>query len=192
MINQFRKCVVLLSVLTVVTFTSSAQEVGSMRTGGPVIATPGNCPLLLSSLPPFVGLQIGMSYDEVRAIYPEIQKEKHFHRTFDADGNGLFTIQAENVSNVSVREDAAQITLNFMDEKLRAIEIVYKPNKWTSIQEAVGEYSKRLGVDEIFWKLFDNRAGELKCLDFTFFANSSSGGPAQMNSISIHTLINGK
>src|SRR5688572_2360334 len=54
---------------------------------GPKTDSPAPCHIPMSSLPRFVGVHMGMPYDEVASIYPEIARDRHFHKTFNEDGS---------------------------------------------------------------------------------------------------------
>ena len=143
------------------------------------------CDLSASTLPAFVGIKIGMTYDEVVAVYPEIEKDEHFHRSFSEDGSGLFMFLAKDVANVEAKGDAVQISIGFRDYRSLGPAVVYKPKKWKSVHDAVLDYSKLLGIDETAWTIFYNESAELRCADFNFYVNSILGSKRQ-NSMSIH------
>jgi hypothetical protein len=173
-----------------ISITTNGQVMGPGPNGKPGTKPPPvktiPCTLEMSGLPAFAGVTMSMSYDEVLAVYPEIGTDKFFHGTFDADKRGLFTIQRENASNKEVMEDVIQFDLNFRDSAILILHAVYVPEKWSSIKQAVSDFSKLLGVDERSWKPMNSTSAGLECLDFTLYANSQDGNPDRMNTMSIH------
>lgn len=166
------------------------SDAGAIRSGPPKSEPPyARCNLTLESIPSFAGVRFGMSYDEIASVYPEIEKDKHFHKTFDVDGTGLFMIGAQDISNMEVKNDVLQVTLNVTNSKLLVTAITYPPDRWKNIGDAVAELSKRLGIDPAWWTLTENRGAELKCGDFNFFANSLPDESNGRNSIALHPLI---
>ena len=144
------------------------------------------CGLSVASLPLIVGVRIGMSYDDVSLIYPEIEKDKHFHDTFDKDGGGTFGTDATNVENL-LKGDAVHFDLNFKDGLIQIIHIVYAEEKWTSIAAAVAQLSGLIGVGENAWVIHFDQSAVLNCDDFNFFVNSqATKGYPRMNTMSIH------
>lgn len=193
MTNLYLKCVILgtfLVGLSLVAFGQDGVRVGGRDNREPSVKALTNpCNLFASSLPRFVGLQLRMSYDDVLSVYPEIEKDQHFHKTFDKDGSGVFMIQAKDLSNAEAKEDALQITLAFEEYTSLGPAIVYGPEKWQSIQEAVSEYSKLIGVEESLWEFLNDRSAQLNCLDFAVYVNSIEAPTGRQNSISILPTI---
>jgi len=152
----------------------------------PKTDAPAPCDISMSSLPRFADVYMGMPYDDVASVYPEIRNDKHFHKTFDQDGSGVFTIQAKD-TKTPVKDDTSQISLNFKDRAVWIISLVFVPDKWGSLKDAVAESSRILGVTEDSWKISHGESGEITCVDFRFFISSLPGEP-RTNSLAIHPL----
>lgn len=149
------------------------------------------CLLEFSQLPLFHGVRLGMEYEEVSEIYPEIKENSHFHKTFDVEKKGLFMIEGAKLSNLEFRQDVEQISLNFSDNKVIVIALVYDSNKWTSIYDSIGSLSSIFQVDNNYWSIINDQSAEMNCSDFNIYTNHQTSGqlPPQ-NSMSIHRVQN--
>lgn len=182
------KCILYFAILGMIANSAFAQTspMGPPKkdpAAVPVETTP--CNLTLKDLPSFTSVKMGMSYDEVLAVYPELANDKFFHKV---DEHGYFRIGKGDVSEASILEDAIQLDVNFKNGTVYILATVYESAKWASIRDAVRDYSRLLGIAETSWRPLLSYAAELKCVDFTFYANSQAH-EKRLNTMSIHPHI---
>ncbi len=166
---------------------SSARPGVQRRQGPPPkTETPAPCEISMSSLPRFADVYLGMPYEDVASVYPEIIDDKHFHRTFDQDGSGVIRIEAKDAKN-PMKDDTMQISLNFKDRAIWIMSLSFVSDKWSSVKDAIAESSRMIGVNEASWKVSHGESGELTCTDFKIGLSSLPGEP-RINSMAIHPL----
>jgi hypothetical protein len=123
--------------------------------------TPSSCDLALSEAPSIRGLRLGMTRDEADGIIP---------------GNRITIVNSSDIvaypqySNARGFENVYQISAEFFDNRLSALEIVYDPDnvKWKSAKEFAQSLSENFKLSPNFWK-YDARNSsfaEMQCREF--------------------------
>ena len=181
-------CVLIFSgSLSITAFGQRPRTPQSGRTPPPP-AKP-TCPLTQATLPRIAGVQMGSTYDEVLSVYPEIANDKHFQEHLESDNSGLTKVRALSLFGETSGDEPVEVGFFFTDRVLSVIS--NGGANFKSIDEAITEYSRILGVDESLWTRHFDYAAELRCVDFTFYANSVSEKSRMTgNSMSIHSTVN--
>ncbi len=179
-----------ISFLSVFVF---GQKIGPSAVGKTPIsnekqATLKPCQVLLENLPLFHGVRVGMKYEEIAEIYPEIKGNQHFQNTYSVDKSGLFMMESSKISNPAFIKDTQQISLNIQDDELTVISIDYTSTKWNSDIEMKYDLSQLLSLEIENWKIHNGASIEANCLDFDVYANHLASSPPIINSTSIHKL----
>lgn len=179
-------CIVLALGFSLIAFGQTAiPGTPATRPGKPVLAA-SPCNLTVSSLPAFFGAKVGATYEEVLALYPEIEGYKFFQDRLAESGHGLAEIQSNKIQNQTEVDGAIKFSFYFIDRAVTVISADYSPDRWNSVEEAIAEYSKLFGVETAAWSIHENRSGILQCKDFRFFANSIGDQDGRSNSMSLH------
>jgi hypothetical protein len=137
-------------------------------------------------MPLLKGVRIGMAYDEVKEVYPEIETNDWFQQKYRINQGGLFMVPAKEVSNADFRQDLRKLSLNIENDKLNVFEFIYKSKKWGSAEEMISDISQIFGVDPEYWANSNEEAFQLSCAGFTVYANHLSSTGKKMISLVVH------
>lgn len=186
MLIRFDRVILFVLVLVGLSVTVTGQIAATPAKGQRLVVATSPCELTLSLLPPFFGVRFGASYDDVRAVYPEIEKDKHFQERFaEPDALALFMAESFKLSNKSSLEGALQLNVSFQQKVVTTISAHFRADKWSAVTEAIGEYSKTLGIPETSWAIYNDDAGILQCKDFRFHVGSQAHPDQRLNQMSI-------
>ncbi len=146
----------------------------------------GTCVIEQSEMPLIKGVRIGLTYDEVKAVYPEIETNEWFQKKYQKDKSGLFSLSAKEISNSEISKDLRQIDLNFKDDKIFILSFVFKPKRWKSVSEMTDNLSQIFEVSNNFWTIYNQASVQMDCKDFTVYGNHLIVNGVAMNSMSVH------
>jgi hypothetical protein len=143
------------------------------------------CALEYAQMPLVNGVRIGMPYDGVKSVYPEIETNKWFQKKYRIDKSGLFMVSAAEISNPGLVQDLEQISLNFENDEIRDYDFIYKPEKWNSGENMLNDLTEVFNVNSESWIIFPT-ALQMNCRDFVVFANHLPSAGKIMNSMNSH------
>lgn len=144
------------------------------------------CSLEYSKMPLFKNVKIGINYDEVKMSFPEIEHNEWFQKDYRVNKGGLFMISAKNISNVEIKTDLRQLSLNFENDEVRIYNFIFKSSKWKSLEDMIDDLSQIYNVDEDYWSIYNSESVEMKCKDFTVYASHLKNGNKINNSLAVH------
>jgi len=144
------------------------------------------CLMEYSQMPLVKGVRIGMSYENVKELYPEIETNEWFQKNYRVDKSGLFMIPAKEISNEEFKQDLTQLSLNFENDEIRIYNFIFKSKKWKSLEEMIDNMSEMFGVDADYWSVFNQESIQMKCVDFNVAASHLNSSGKTLNSIAVH------
>ncbi|CAN5529855.1 hypothetical protein BH18ACI1_BH18ACI1_12470 [soil metagenome] len=144
--------------------------------------TQNPCALEIAQMPLISGLKLGMSYEEVKEGYPEIESNEHFQKTYIKIKEGLAMFSNSEISNPENKKFVEQISLNIQAEKLNTVNTIYNSKAaWKSLNEMIEGLSETLGVDKNYWEIINEHSAQLKCKDFEMYSNYLTTEPNKPN-----------
>jgi hypothetical protein len=125
------------------------------------------CDLTLKDAPSIRGLKLGMPRDEADRIIPP-------DRVRYLDSSAITAYP--QFGKTAGFENVYQVSAEFFEEKLNALEIVYDPNavKWKNAKEFAENLSQNFNIPNRFWKFESKEAtvSEMRCSDFSINIDS--------------------
>ena len=168
------------------------------QTETPVKSTPQTqekvpCTLTLNGSPSINGLRLGMTPDEVLALFPGSKDDAEVEAMRPASplGESELLIRPAKYNLQDQFPDITQISLNLLDGRVQEFRISYKGPKWRHVDEFVAKFVKGTNLPSVDqWDGvpgLDNQMKNLKCKDFDvhLFAGGATGN---LNRVDVNDL----
>jgi hypothetical protein len=141
-------------------------------------------PLTLAQSPAINGLRLGMTQEQVLALFPGSKSDKDVRLELDRPpsrfGVSGFTVRPERYSTHSKFEGISQIVFTLFDGRVSTLYVGYDGPLWGHVDEFVSEFSGRLHLPAADgWEAYvgmDDQLKTLKCkeLEISLFAGGKN------------------
>lgn len=151
------------------------------------------CPLKMTQVPIIKGLKLGMTSDEILAVFPgskdDAELRAELARPPRALGNSSFVIRPEKYGIKD--QTISQITVSLLDGRASKLDLGYKGPQWKDVDEFISKFIEGTNLpvaDE--WQPYaglDTQMKTLTCADFSIrlFAGGEAGN---LNSVLLTDL----
>src|SRR6266404_2711422 len=153
------------------------------------------CQLTLAGVPDIKGLRLGITLDEVLALFPGSKEDPEVRaglaRPRDELGVSSFVIKPEKYENRDKFSEITRITFTLLDGRLSRIYIGYNGPQWPHVDKFVAKFVEGTNLPAVDqWEAYvgmDTQLKTLKCTDFEIkvFAGGTGGN---LNYVDIRDL----
>jgi hypothetical protein len=140
--------------------------------------------LTVARAPAIGGLKLGMSIEEVLAIFPGSSSDAEVRLSLDRPASPLgvrgLVIRPEKYSTRNRVDRVSQISLTFLDGRVSILNVGYDGPSWLHVDEFVAKFSEETGLPGAdSWDAYvglDTQLKTLRCQDFevTLFAGGNN------------------
>jgi hypothetical protein len=201
------KVLALLALLVISSGCSLSNSAGSQVTNKNVTAptpsqpvtaseTSGPCPLKLSDAPVIDDLKLGITSDQVLALFPGSKDapdvKSDLTRPVTRFGGSSLVIRPGNFEPKEKYAGVNQITFNFLDGKVSSFNIGYAGPEYPHVDKFVEVVTSRSNLPSVeHWEPYvgmDNQLKILKCTEFE--VRVYAGGPGgSLNYVLVNDLV---
>ncbi len=134
----------------------------------------GNCQLSMAGAPNIKELKLGMTPDQVLALFPgskdDDEVRKHLSQPPSKFGVSDFIIRPEKFGSKEKFKDVTQITFNLMDGRVAAFTVGFNGPEYTHVDEFVRKFIEGTNLPPVEeWQGYEGMDTQLKmlaCKDF--------------------------
>jgi hypothetical protein len=127
-------------------------------------------PMILAQAPVVNGLKLGMTPDQVLALFPGSRTDKDVRLDLDRPpsrfGVSSFTIRPEKYSSASKFEGITQLSFTLFDGRISTLYVGYDGPVWSHVDEFVAKFSEKrnLPAADSYWEAYLGMDDQLKTL----------------------------
>lgn len=174
--------------------TAASNEASSTPSGSSA-QEKSPCTLKMSQAPILKGLRLGITPNEVLALFPgsadDAEVRAQLSRPARAMGNSSFLIRPEKFGSKAEFLSISQITVSLLDGRVSSYTISYKGPQWKDVDEFISKFiegTQLPAADQ--WQAYsglDTQMKTLHCADFSvrLFAGGEGGS---LNSVLLQDL----
>ena len=133
-----------------------------------------NCSLTMAGAPNIKGLKLGMTPDEVLALFPNSKEDeevrKHLSQTPSQFGVSDFIIRPEKFGSKEKFKDITQITFNLLDGRVSTLTVGFNGPEHTHVDQFVSKFIEGTNLPPVDqWQGYEGMDTQMKtlfCKDF--------------------------
>jgi hypothetical protein len=153
------------------------------------------CSLVMHQAPVLNGLRLGMTPEQVLALFPGSKGDAGLQATLSRPkgpfGTSNFAIQPDKYESKEKFAGVRQITLKLLDDHVSNLRIGYNGPEYSHVDKFVAKFSEGTSLPADGWEPYvgmDNNLKILKCKDFEI--QLFTGGPGgNLNYVEIRDLV---
>jgi hypothetical protein len=134
----------------------------------------GNCQLSMAGAPHIKELKLGMTPDEVLALFPDSKEDeevrKHLSQEPSQFGVSDFIIRPEKFGSKDKFKDVTQITFNLLDGRVSVLTVGFNGPEYAHVDELVKKFIQGTNLPPVDqWQGYEGMDSQLKilaCKDF--------------------------
>jgi hypothetical protein len=156
----------------------------------------GTCTLKVAQVPSIGGLRLGMTPDEVLALFPGSREDGEVRAALSAPASGLgisgFFIQPQKYSSKAKFATASHITFTLLDGRISSLNVSYNGPEWKHVDQFVTKFSEGSKLPPASaWEAYvgmDTQLKTLKCRDFEISLFAGGKNVRNINYIEIRDM----
>ena len=134
-----------------------------------------SCTLKIAQAPVIKGLKLGMTPDEILALFPgskdDAELRTQLSRPPRALGNSSFLIRPEKYGSKAEYVGLSQITVSLLDGHASSFNIGYKGPQWRHVDEFVSKFVEGTNLPSVDqWQAYSGLDDQMKTLTCTGFS----------------------
>jgi hypothetical protein len=141
------------------------------------------CTLNITQAPVIKGLRLGMTADEVLALFPgskeDAEVQSQMARPATKLGATELAIQPDKYEAADFK-DVSRIAFSLLDGRVADLSLHYKGPEWSHVDQFVEKLARELNLPPAAqWESYaglDNQMKTLTCVDFSIRANAAGAG----------------
>jgi len=151
---------------------ASANQTANLNSSNQPANT--NCQLSMAGAPNIKGLKLGMTPDEVLALFPDSKEDeevrKHLSQPPSQFGVSDFNIHPEKFGSKDKFKDVTQITFNLLDGRVSAFTVGFNGPEYPHVDQFVAKFIEGTNLPPVDqWQGYEGMESQLKmlaCKDF--------------------------
>lgn len=132
------------------------------------------CTLTMAQAPDVSGLKLGMTVDQVLALFPGSREDNELRPSLSRSptqfGESYFMIRPDRYAPKSKPTGISQITFTFLDGRVISLNVGYNGPEWKHVDEFIEKFSKGKRLPALYvWEAhvgLDTQLKTLKCKEF--------------------------
>ena len=166
------------------------------QTANAPVSDKSPCSLVMDQVPVINGLRIGMTPEEVLAVFPgsnqDAQVRSELSRSAGEFGVSDFRIRPDRYESKEKFAGIGQITFTLLDGRVSTVSISYNGPEWSHVDKFVAKFTDGTNLPAAdAWEAYvgmDTQMKTLKCKDFE--VRIFAGGPGgNLNSVVVNDLV---
>ena len=153
------------------------------------------CTLNMTSAPSIKGLKLGMTADEVVAVFPGSKDDPEVRSILSRPptqfGGSELAIRPDKYANKAEFKDISRITFSLLDGRVSGLSVHYNGPAWPHVDKFVEKLGPELNLPPAEqWEAYVGQEAQLKtltCADFSIRVNAAGEG-GNLNYVSLKDL----
>ena len=155
-----------------------------------------SCTMKVAQVPSIGGLRLGMTPDEVLALFPGSREDAEVRAAVAAPARGMgvsgFSIKPEKYSSKAKFAGVSQITFTLIDGRVSSFNVGYNGPEWKHVDQFVTKFSEGSKLPPASaWEAYvgmDTQLKTLKCRDFEISIFAGGKNVHNLNYVEIRDM----